>query len=228
MTTWGEVSKLIDQFGSERNVAGRIRQLREAQVDTAGRSWSQEELARRMTQAGYPMTHTSIWKIENPDKKSGGRSIPIGEAVGFARVLGVTLAELLLPEDAVREIDGWQRLQSAAEALDQIRSAWSTYVHEIEGARLAVRANPRVAERIQNYLDDAKAHSNAQVARVWINDADDEREAQRRERHVRDGAQSLPADAVEGYAPTPAVVAAQTALSDSAVPPSILARVGGV
>ena len=62
MATWEEMSRLIDQFGDERNVAARIKALRTERNDAAGREWSQEELARRMTDAGFPMTHTSIWK----------------------------------------------------------------------------------------------------------------------------------------------------------------------
>jgi transcriptional regulator with XRE-family HTH domain len=224
MTSWEEMSKLIDQFGDERNVAGRIRQLRESKTDEKGRAWSQEDLARRMTDAGYPMTHTSIWKIENPDKKSGGRSIPIGEAVGFARVLGVTLAELLLPDTAVRELEGWKRLAAATDALNEIRTAWPTYVQEIEAVRFAVAATPDLAARVAQHLQAAEADRRRQIHATWVNDAETDDERRTRQKH--DPAR-LPRGVEDGYPPTPAIVAARTALSSAPLPEFILEEIGG-
>ena len=61
---------------------------------------TQEQLAERMTAAGNTMHRSAIAKIE-----SGDRSVPVGEAVQFAEVLGVDLGELTTERsgDTVRD-----------------------------------------------------------------------------------------------------------------------------
>jgi len=225
MESWQEVSELITQFGDERNLAGRLRKLRESKVDENGRPWSQEELARRMTAAGYPMTHTSVWKIENADKKSGGRSVPIGEAIGFARVLGVSLAELLLPESAVTELAVWRAFQDATEALNEVRRQWAVYAGGIERVRAAVAESSGIRSRIADYLESAEADRLRQIGDVWINDADDETERRTRAQLVAQDPRRLPAGVEDGYAPTPAIVAARHVLADDPIAPSILVKI---
>lgn len=222
MTSWDEMSKLIDRFGSEGNAAARIRRLRESKVDEKGRPWSQEELARRMTAAGFPMSHTSIWKIENPNKKSGGRAIPIGEAVGFARVLDVTLAELLLPEDAIRDVEVWRRFTAAAEALNEFRHAWNVYRDAMDVVRHAVADSPELARRIASYRDDADLHARRQSADQYILDADNDQDERFRKRVVRKSFPDLPAEALTYYQRTSAVHAADDALSPHRLPTWII------
>lgn len=72
--------------------AERLRALRMAVGTT------QAQLAERMTAAGFSMHQTTVAKCE-----AGDRPVTIGEAVQFARILGVDLAALTAesqPEDA--------------------------------------------------------------------------------------------------------------------------------
>jgi transcriptional regulator with XRE-family HTH domain len=87
----------------DRIFARRLRALREAARLT------QRQLAERMTVAGYRMHQTTIAKIEAAD-----RPVVIGEAVVFARIIGVDLAELVT-EPVTRES---HELQAAMQELD--------------------------------------------------------------------------------------------------------------
>ncbi len=76
----------------------RIREERE------GREWTQQHLADLMTEAGAPMRHDAISKIE-----SGERGIYFGEAVLFAGVFKVPFVRLASPlegEEVVVRVDG--------------------------------------------------------------------------------------------------------------------------
>src|SRR5206468_3991414 len=63
--------------GNEANLARRIAAEREAH------GWSYEGLAKRMTDAGFPIQSTAIFKIE---KGKPPRRITVDEMVGFAKV----------------------------------------------------------------------------------------------------------------------------------------------
>jgi transcriptional regulator with XRE-family HTH domain len=71
---------------AEEVLRRRIREERES------RDWTQQDLAEGMTEAGSPMTHDTISKIE-----SGARRIYHGEAVLFAGVLEVPFVRLSSP-----------------------------------------------------------------------------------------------------------------------------------
>jgi transcriptional regulator with XRE-family HTH domain len=70
----------------EATFARRLRELR-LTADT-----TQQQLADRMTAAGYKMGHSTISKIE-----TGDRPVTIGEAIQFAAELGVDLPALTTP-----------------------------------------------------------------------------------------------------------------------------------
>lgn len=82
---------------AEEGLARRISAERER------RGWSPAGLASRMTKAGCPMTQSGIWKIENPDPKTGRRRrITFDEAVTLARVFEMPIEELALPPEVVK------------------------------------------------------------------------------------------------------------------------------
>lgn len=66
-------------------VAGRVRQAREA------KGWSQAEVARRLTNAGAPMTQTALARLEG-----NRRGVLVEELVAIARVLEVPLVWLVI------------------------------------------------------------------------------------------------------------------------------------
>ena len=69
-----------------RALGGRVRSLRRQS------GWTQEELAARMTAAGYPMHQTTVTKIEG-----GSRPTTVEEAFAFGAVLGVPAGDLVDP-----------------------------------------------------------------------------------------------------------------------------------
>lgn len=78
---------------SEENLAQRV------QHEMEKRGWSQERMAREMTEAGHPLHQSAISKIVNP-KGGKRRSISVDDAIGFAKVFGVPFDELLIPVEA--------------------------------------------------------------------------------------------------------------------------------
>lgn len=78
---------------SEGNLARRIAWEMER------RGWSQERMAKEMTDAGYPLHQSSVSKIVNP-KDGKRRAISVDDALGFAHVFGIDLEELLIPLEA--------------------------------------------------------------------------------------------------------------------------------
>lgn len=78
---------------SEENIAWRIRH------EMSRRGWSQERMAKEMTDAGHPLHQSAVSKIVNP-KDGKRRAISVDDAIGFAKVFGLSLREMLLPIEA--------------------------------------------------------------------------------------------------------------------------------
>src|SRR5690625_599490 len=77
---------------NERAFVSNLRRLRE------GNGWSQSELARRMTEAGwsnYPQM--TVRRTEEERRK-----VSLGEATGLARVLDSSLDVMTAPEEGAR------------------------------------------------------------------------------------------------------------------------------
>ncbi|MGI5414300.1 helix-turn-helix domain-containing protein [Actinomadura luteofluorescens] len=112
---------------SEGNLARRIA------WEMHHRGWSQERMAREMTDAGYPLHQSSISKIVNP-KDGKRRAISVDDALGFAHVFDVTLEELLIPLEAVWDSelrDGLERLQDLHQQRETIDRELVTVVTQI-------------------------------------------------------------------------------------------------
>src|SRR5215211_5310614 len=93
--TWDQGNKLVADLGSERHLKGphgRVRAEREA------RAWSQERLCKELAEVGCPIHQSAISKIEGA---SHGRMITLDELIGFSKVFGIPVAELLLPPETM-------------------------------------------------------------------------------------------------------------------------------
>jgi transcriptional regulator with XRE-family HTH domain len=77
-------------LASERNLARRIEHER------GKRGWSYDSLAKRMTEAGYPLQGSAIYKIEKM-----GRRIVADEIVAFAEVFDLDIGELFVPVEVI-------------------------------------------------------------------------------------------------------------------------------
>jgi len=105
---------------AEDHLAKRIAAEREA------RGWTNEGLAKRMSDSGCPMTGSAIFKIEKAEPR---RRIVVDELVAFAKVFELPLDELLLAPEAVanrevaRLVVGWNKADQAADAARAAREA---------------------------------------------------------------------------------------------------------
>jgi len=150
---------------AEANLARRIAAERDA------RGWTNDGLARRMTDAGCAMTGSAIFKIEKSEPR---RRIVVDELVAFAKVFGVPVEELLLPLEvaARKEVAGlvvaWNNADSEATAAAMKRDeAWSTL-----GAYVAQR--PEAAGPLEQILDswaatyvDEENREGAVAYKMW-------------------------------------------------------------
>lgn len=151
---WNEVSKLVNEVGNEKWLGRRI------QTERKTRGWSQARLSAEMEQVGHPLHQSAISKIEPPDDdrrgghpKGGGvkRSVTIGEAVGFSKVFGIPLGELLLPPDIVRNALAWQGYVDAVELKDKAQQYAREYEDALERIRPIFVADALLALRLRQH-----------------------------------------------------------------------------
>jgi len=105
---------LVRPLLSEGNLAARIKDERQA------RGWSQELLAKLMTDRGSPMHQTSIAKIERANGPR--RPITVSEAIRFAELFEVPVQDLLLDAVAWRDVRVRALQQEAAQIADEIKA----------------------------------------------------------------------------------------------------------
>lgn len=111
-------------IGTEQALSRRLQWERER------RGWSYDGLASRMTNVGCPIQPSALYKIEKGDPP---RRITVDELVALAQVMEHSVPDLLQPvemvlhEDITRteqaEKEAWKRLQEAADAALEARSA---------------------------------------------------------------------------------------------------------
>jgi transcriptional regulator with XRE-family HTH domain len=82
--------KALPPFDNRRDeiFARRLREARESS------GISQDALAQHMTEIGFKFHQTTVNKIER-----GERKVPVGEAIALADAIGVSLEQMLEPED---------------------------------------------------------------------------------------------------------------------------------
>lgn len=96
----------------EENVARRI------EYEMQQRGWSQERLAKEMSEAGFPVHQSAISKIIN--RRDGKRrTIGVDEAIGFAKVFGVSLESLVAPIFAARSAEARTAMGQIQKLLEQ-------------------------------------------------------------------------------------------------------------
>jgi transcriptional regulator with XRE-family HTH domain len=122
---------------SEENAAERVRLERER------RGWSTGELAKRMTEAGYPINQSSVWRIESGEPR---RRINLNEAIGFAKVFDLSLEDFLGPSTSSEE----KIMQELAEHVVQ------GYRLAAQGAELTTKALAAAEKYCQDFPHNRK------------------------------------------------------------------------
>ncbi|AZZ48005.1 hypothetical protein C5E02_01255 [Rathayibacter rathayi] len=142
---WQNLDQMLVRYGDTALIAPRLQQW----FEEDGRSAPQ--IAKALSQLTPPVmtSRVGIWKILNPEAKTGRRNVTLQEAIGFAKVFRKSLAELLLPESAMLEAEGLRMIEEAAERLNSIRSDWQEYEHLIRSIRNRTAARPELAERLR-------------------------------------------------------------------------------
>lgn len=97
-------------------------------IEREARGWSTAELARRVTDAGCPISQSAIWRIENGEPR---RKISVDELIAFSKVFSRQIEYLLkpahpeFPNDLIRgqliewverELEAWRADSDAGRA----------------------------------------------------------------------------------------------------------------
>ena len=130
---------------AEDHLAQRIAAERDA------RGWTNDGLAKRMTDAGCPMTGSAIFKIEKAEPR---RRIVVDELVAFAKVFAVPMEELLLsPELAATKditrlvLDLYRAMEAEAPVVEARKIAAGELFHYNE-------AHPAMAPIVSKIMQD--------------------------------------------------------------------------
>jgi len=130
---------------AEDNLAERIAAEREAH------GWTNDGLAKRMTDAGCPMTGSAIFKIEKAEPR---RRIVVDELVAFSRVFGIPIEQLLLDPELVAEqevIDKLNAVNTLAAARDE---AETKLIGTVDEVRALVKGSKRAKAAMNKYLGE--------------------------------------------------------------------------
>jgi len=139
---------------AEQRVVEAVRELRQVH------SWSYEELAHRMTDAGCKIHPTGIYKTEKE-----GRRVTIEELVTYAEVFGTSPESLLQygGEREPRTLEIWRDLLSAERIMAILRATQAAYDDLIRGVRLEVHRNNELKARVKERLDRSHASQRREL-----------------------------------------------------------------
>lgn len=118
---------------------------------TAG--WTQEELAQRMTDAGFPLHQTTVTKLEN-----GTRPTNVGEVGALAELFGVSVATLFADPDELGSVIRTKTLQTRVRVME----ADLTRV-ELQAAELMDRRASLLSELAATKAELARLDPTAEV-----------------------------------------------------------------
>ena len=129
---------------AEDNLARRIAAERDA------RGWTNDGLAKRMTDVGCAMTGSAIFKIEKGEPR---RRIVVDELVAFASVFGVPISELLVPPEVVADAEAARRVVDWSLLDDRAHAAIAERDEAWDGLMEYVTAHPESAGGAAEFLE---------------------------------------------------------------------------
>lgn len=154
----------------DERFAASVKRLREE------RGWSQGELARRMTEAGFDDFHqTTISRIEK-----NKRPVRIGEARGLAKVLGTLVGIMIAPTDEWKIVDNFAKEVRDLQIADRdVGKAVVDYMHQrvlVDKAwrELDELGEPEwLEEGLRELLDRHRATAEYLLSRSYSDSIDD-------------------------------------------------------
>lgn len=153
-TDWDEISQLLRDAGQEAHLARRMTEERNK------RNWSQGELARQLEKIGFRgLGQPAISAIEKPRARTGRRAITVDEAIALSRVFDIPLAELLLPEGALADVETHRSLRYGPEMRTDAYHRLGQYQHFVR----ALAANIRGSSAWKSYIDTALEESRSEL-----------------------------------------------------------------
>ena len=133
---------------SEDNLAERVRLEREA------RGWSTATMAERMTQAGYPMNQSAIWRIESAEPR---RRINLDEAIGFAQVFSIPLDNLLGPPNLAMHARVKELIENISQRQREYRRASAAFIAARDEFDAYLDQHPEVRDEAEAAVQQAMA-----------------------------------------------------------------------
>lgn len=155
--------------GPELIVGQRIRQERQL------RGWSLDAMAAKMKRSGTPLAPSALSLVE-----TGKRRISLNEAVVFAKVLGLDLADLMEPQGSQQELEAalmplhglmlevWQAMEEVQRALYFAnRAIVGEQDYERGEAAVAVRAALFTPGAVPKVHDQGVKEMAEDLGRAW-------------------------------------------------------------
>jgi transcriptional regulator with XRE-family HTH domain len=143
------------------------------------RGMSQSHFAREVRAlVGVGWSRQAAWQVER-----GEKAVSATDLVAVAWVLSCTVPDLMSTseqvslggeqtlrtdaivagEDAMPEVEAWERFEEAGDALADVRNAWARYANRIEVVRRRVADTPSLRRRIETYGAKALRSAVAQM-----------------------------------------------------------------
>lgn len=159
--SWTEGHRLVAEIGDEEWLVRRIKQEREL------KKWTQADLARELTKINHPFGQSAISKLEAGKRERG---VTIDEAIGFSKVFGIALGELLLPPTALPLAATWRDFNEAAEHRNTIRHAQDQYDSKLIGLRKDARASETFRQRLLDHRAEVMAKIELELREIFERD----------------------------------------------------------
>jgi hypothetical protein len=134
---------------------------RRVAAERAARGWSNETLARRMSEAGCAIQPSALYKIQSEPP----RRITVNELVGLSAAFGVSVQELLAPADQVitglvkERFDAWLRVSAERDRVAQRVRDLETEIRELLDRVPEAKQPLRAA--IGEWLSDYRGYNEA-------------------------------------------------------------------
>ncbi|WP_432523379.1 helix-turn-helix domain-containing protein [Kineococcus sp. SYSU DK006] len=167
----GALDMMATKVGREDVVVARLRHA----IESNG--WTQRQVQQMVEAQGVPFPQTAVSKLLRSRQR---RAISVDEALAIARALDMSLAELLLPEDALAAEATLRALREASHLYseqERARNAWEAaralIVQFLDGSDGDLQPGwQEVRENVREQLENARHVAETHRAGMagWMGD----------------------------------------------------------